>query len=281
VPPHLTAIVGFPVKSLQGVPVDTARVEPWGLAGDRRWMVVDEAGETVTARFVNAMLLLRPRLVEHGLTITDPDGDVLQVAQPVGHSVPVTVHHKPMLAVPAGPVADAWLTRVLGRRVRLMYLDDPTLRPTNPTFSSPEDRVSFADGYPLMVTTESSLTALDELVAAGPHPDQAPLGMTRFRPNLVVSGTPAWSEDGWRRIRIGASVFRAVKGCERCVMTTVNPDTAQRSKEPIATLARYRRFGRTTWFGMNLIPDTPGSLVHVGDDVEILESVEAPDGPPR
>ena len=105
--------------------------------------------------------------------------------------------------------------------------------------------------------------------------------MSRFRPNLVVAGHPAWSEDGWRRIRIGDAVFRAVKGCERCVMTTVDPETAARGKEPIATLARHRRFDGLTWFGMNLIPDTTGVTVRVGDPVEILESVDPASGPPR
>jgi uncharacterized protein YcbX len=105
--------------------------------------------------------------------------------------------------------------------------------------------------------------------------------MTRFRPNVVVSGTTPFAEDGWRRIRIGAAEFRAVKGCDRCVMTMTDPDTAARGKEPIATLARHRQWDGATWFGMNLVPDTPGVTISLGDPVEVLESVEAPNGPPR
>ena len=142
-----------------------------------------------------------------------------------------------------------------------MFLADPTVRPTNPVFSESADRVNFADAYPVLVTTESSLIALNDWILEGPNADQAPLPMRRFRPNLVVAGTEPWVEDGWRRIRIGEATFRAVKGCDRCVMTTVDPDTARRGKEPIATLARHRRFDGATWFGMNLIPDTPGDTV--------------------
>jgi uncharacterized protein YcbX len=141
--------------------------------------------------------------------------------------------------------------------------------------------VTFADAYPVLLTSESSLTALNSLVAAGPNAAEGPLVMTRFRPSLVVAGAPAWAEDGWRRLRIGAACFRVVKGCARCVLTTVDPRTAVRGKEPLATLARYRRWDGKTWFGMNLIPDNPGAVVKVGDSVQLLEQVPAGDGPPR
>ena len=129
-------------------------------------------------------------------------------------------------------------------------------------------------------STEESLAAVNDLIAVGKHADEGPLPMTRFRPSVVVRGAPAWAEDGWRRVRIGAAVFRAVKGCDRCILTLVHPDTAVRGKEPLATLARHRRWDSKTWFAMNLIPDTPGATITVGDHVEVLESGES-DGPPR
>ncbi|MEP7177491.1 MAG: MOSC domain-containing protein, partial [Pseudonocardiales bacterium] len=172
-------------------------------------------------------------------------------------------------------------SKIVGEPVRLVYLDDPTRRAPNPAFSAASDRVSLADAYPLSLATEESLSAVNDLIAAGPHAHEGPLPMTRFRPNVVVRGAPAWAEDGWRRVRIGAAEFRVVKGCDRCVLTLVHPQTAATGKEPIATLARHRRWDGTTWFAMNIIPDTPGASITVGDDVEILESVEAQDGPPR
>ncbi len=105
--------------------------------------------------------------------------------------------------------------------------------------------------------------------------------MTRFRPNVVVSGVQAWAEDDWRRIRIGDAAFRAVKGCARCVLTTIDPDTGVREKEPIASLARIRRWDGKTWFGINLIPDTAGVTIRVGDELEVLESVAPGAGPIR
>ena len=64
-------------------------------------------------------------------------------------------------------------------------------------------------------------------------------------------------------------------------MTVTDPDDASRGKEPLRTLAKHRRFDGLTWFGMNLVPDTPGAEIRIGDDVEILDAVEAPNGPPR
>jgi uncharacterized protein YcbX len=195
----------------------------------------------------------------------------------------VTVWDSKLLASPAGDAADAWLSEVAGEPVRLVYLDDPTRRPTNPHYSRDGDRVSFADGYPLLLTAESSLAELNEQIAAGPLAAEGPLPMRRFRPSVVVVGAEAWAEDGWRLLQIGDVVFRAVKGCDRCVLTTIDPDTAAKGKEPIATLARSRRWDGKVWFGINLIPDSPRNAgsISVGDPVRILERSDHFDGPLR
>lgn len=260
----------------------SATVEPWGLAGDRRWMVVDEAGEAITAREAHRMLLVHPRQVEGGLTVTAPGLTPLETAEPHGvEPVPVTVHGKPVRATPAGAGADAWFGRAIGRSARLVFLDDPTHRPTNPAFSRSGDRVSLADAYPLLLATEESHTAVNEIVAAGPLADEGPLPMIRYRPNLVVRGAPAWAEDDWRRLRIGAAEFRVVKGCDRCVVTTLDPETAAAGKEPIRALSTHRAWDGKTWFGVQLIPDTPGARLTLGDEVEVLDAVEPGNGPPR
>lgn len=278
----LSAINRFPVKSCRGEGLQRATVEPWGLAGDRRWLVVDDAGACVTAREHPRMLLITPTLrPDGGLELTSPDAPPLRVDVPGGALVPVDVWKSELLAAVASPAACAWFSKVIGESVRLVYLDDPTRRHPNPRFALPTDYVSFADAYPLLLAAQSSLDMLNEWIAAGKHAHEGPLPMMRFRPSVVVAGSPAWAEDGWRRMRIGDAVFRVVKGCDRCTMTMTDPDTAARGKEPIATLARYRRWDGETWFGMNILPDTPGAVIHVGDEVEVLESVPAPDGPPR
>jgi uncharacterized protein len=286
VPPEtaatLTAIRRYPVKSLRGDALREAIVEPWGLSGDRRWMMVDAEGVVITARECNAMLLMHPTPTDEGLVIQAPGSADLVVLRPNAvDQRPVELWASRLSAARAGPEADAWLTAAMGRPAHLVYLDDPTRRPTSPEFSNADDRVSFADGYPLLLTSEDSLDALNHEVVSRSEGAHAALSMVRFRPNVVVSGAVAWAEDDWRRIRIGVAEFRAVKGCARCVLTTIDPDTAARAKEPIASLARIRRWDGKTWFGVNLIPDTPGVTIHVGDPVEILSAVPPGGGPLR
>ncbi len=279
----LTAINRYPVKSCRGEALQTAVIEPWGLAGDRRWMLVDESGEVVTARKVPRLLGVVPQLVDGGVALAAPGHREQTVARPTSTATLVTVHGKgPYPARLADPGAHAWFSAVVGRPVRLVFQDDATTREPDQRFAAPGDHVSLADAYPMLVATEESLAQLNEWIAQGPLAGEGPLPMARFRPNLVVSGVgAAWAEDGWQRVRIGDALFRSVKGCDRCVLTTIDPTTAARGKEPIATLARYRRWDRKTWFGMNLIPDSPGAVLSVGDEVEVLEAVPASDGPPR
>ena len=276
----VTEVRRYPVKSLRGESVASAVVERQGLAGDRRYMVVDAKNEVVTAREIPRMLLVLPQLLDGGLRLSAPGRDGIDVALD-GVVDEVRVWRNVLAATVADEATNAWLSDYLGARVRLVYQHDPASRAPNPQFARPDDRVSLADGYPLLVTTEESLAALNDRIAEGPLAAQGPIPMVRFRPNVVVGGGIPWDEDGWRRLRIGEAELRAVKGCDRCVITTTDAETAARGKEPIATLARIRRFDGETWFGMNLVPDTPGAQIAVGDRVEILEAVPAPDGPPR
>jgi uncharacterized protein YcbX len=278
----LSAINRYPVKSCRGHSVPSARVEREGLAGDRRWLVVDEAGVLITARECPQLLLVTPELrPDGGLRLSSPDLPPLAVEVPSGDLVAVQVWKSEIDATPAAQDASDWFSNVVGEPVRLVYLEDPTRRQPNPRFALPTDRVSFADGYPLLVATTASLAQLNDWIAEGPRADEGPLPMTRFRPNVVIDGTEPWEEDGWRRIRIGSAEFRVVKGCDRCVITMTDPDTAAKGKEPIATLARRRKWDGEVWFAMNMIPDTPGAQISLGDDVEVLEAEPAPDGPPR
>ena len=289
---QLTAIRRYPVKSWRGEDLDTAPVEPWGLAGDRRWMVVDAgSGGAITAREAPSMLLADPAVTEAGLRLEAPGQSALDVTTPgAGRRTTVSLWSSVVPADDAGDEAAAWVSALAGRAARLVHLGDPTVRTSDPAYSEPGDRVSLADGYPLLVTTTASLGALNDALAERTEGLEGPLSMHRFRPNVVVDGDAPWAEDDWRRLRIGEVTFRAVKGCARCVMTTRDPETAEGGKEPLATLARVRRFDKQTWFGVNLVPDlatydardpAAGPLLRLGDGVEVLDAVEPGGGPLR
>jgi uncharacterized protein YcbX len=156
----------------------------------------------------------------------------------------------------------------------LVHLDDPSRgRPVDPEYALPGETVTFADGFPLLLTTTASLDALDSLIARGDHAAEGPLPMDRFRPNVVIDGTAPWAKDGWRRIRIGEVVFRVPKPCGRCLITTTDQRTAERGREPLHTLARHRRSGSRVIFGQNLVPENRGTL-RLGDALTVLEHLE-------
>ncbi|WP_406359920.1 MOSC domain-containing protein [Streptomyces sp. NBC_00715] len=269
----LHSIHVHPVKAFRTQSPREALVEPWGLAGDRRWVLIDAGGKVVTQREQPRMALAAAEILSDGGLRLSAEGSApvtVPVPEPVGTTT-VEIFGAKVEAVLADAAAHAWCSARLGADVRLAHMDDPAVRrPVDPLFARPGETVSFADGYPLLVTTLGSLDALNALIARGDHPGEGPLPMTRFRPNAVVSGTDAWAEDDWSRIAIGDVTFRVAKPCGRCVVTTTDQDTAVRGKEPLRTLARHRRFAGKLVFGQNLVPESRGTL-HVGDPVTILE----------
>ncbi len=276
---HIADLAVYPVKSTRGHRLSEASVEPWGLADDRRWMVIDDSGVVLTARIWPALLSVTAHVRGPGrLRLTAPHAPAIEVdaagQDEAGRSlVPVQIWKSHLEAVPAGAEADDWFAALLGRPARLVWLDDPTRRLTSPEFSRPGDRVSFADGYPLLLVTTGSLRRLNEWIAEEAEirgePGAQRLDARRFRPNVVVDHDVPFAEDDWRGIRLGGIDFRVSKPCDRCVLTTIDPDTQLKGKEPLRTLARRRRRDGKLLFGINLIPDGTGH-VRVGDKAEAL-----------
>lgn len=270
---ELTGLRRYPIKSCRGEDLAEAAVEPWGLVGDRRWMVVDPAGDVVTAREANRLVLVDPEITNRGVRLTAPGIADLLVDRPTdGPLTEVEIWRDRVVTRLADSAAHTWFSEVIGRPLELVYLDDPRRRPVDPDYAEPGDVVSLADGYPLLLATEESLAQLNSWIATGPRPEDGPLPMTRFRPNLVAAGADAYAEDSWTRVRVGEVTFRVVKPCARCVLTTIDPDTAVRTKEPLVSLARHRNVGGKTLFAVNLVPEAPYGTVRVGDQIEVLST---------
>ncbi|MGW2378840.1 MOSC domain-containing protein [Streptomyces sp. NPDC001658] len=269
----LRSIHVHPVKAFRGLAPREAAVEPWGLAGDRRWVLIDDGGKVVTQRQQPRLATAAAELLPGGgVRLSAPGTPPLTVSVPERSvAVPVEIFRDKVEAVPADDAAaHAWCSTYLGADVRLVYMDDPaTRRPVDPEYARPGETVSFADGYPLLLTTTASLDALNSLISQGTHAQEGPLPMNRFRPNVVVSGTTAWAEDDWTRVAIGEVSFRVAKTCGRCVVTTTDQDTTERGKEPLFTLGRHRRLGGKLVFGQNLVPESRGTI-RVGDPVTVL-----------
>lgn len=272
---HLSSLHLYPVKSLRGCTVDEAVLDPLGLVGDRRFMVIDENGRFLTQRTLPRMALITTALAADTLTLSAEGAGSATVSRAPDPAAPLRAvsvwKSEGLLAEDCGDAVAEWLADFLGTSCRLVRIGAKFRRPVStPEVAGPGDLVSFADGFPFLVLSEATLADLnDRLVAQGGEA----LPMDRFRPNLVVAGAEAFAEDTWTRFRIGTVTFRAGGPCTRCAVTTTDQKTALRGREPLRTLATYRRSAADPTdvnFGQNLIHETKAGRLGVGDPVEIL-----------
>jgi len=272
-PLTLSALYIYPIKSLRGIAVSSAAVTDRGLHLDRRWMLVDAAGRFMSQRQTPRMALVSVAVRDGFLGLEAPGMEPLQVPleAPEAEPVEVEVWRDRCEARTVGASFDRWFSRFLGQDCRLVQMPDESMRPVDPIYAAhPDDHVSFADGYPFLLISQGSLDDLNRrLVERG----AAPVDMIRFRPNLVVEGAEPYAEDQWKRLRIGATEFRLVKPCSRCVIPTVDLATGEKGREPLATLTQYRRRDNKVFFGQNLVHELPegaAPVLAVGDPVELL-----------
>lgn len=266
----LSSIHLYPIKSCAPWTRQEAVVEARGLAGDRRWMIVDADGRFVTARKHPQLVRIHAEPVaghDDGLLdLRAPGMPTLRLARPAATPrVAAVVWKDTVAAQSADTAADGWISAYLGFPARFVHMDTDCVRPVDPAYGRAGDRVSFADGYPLLLISQAALDALHARL-------ETPVPMLRFRPSLVVAGTTPHAEDGWKRIRIGQAEFDVAKPCVRCVLTTVDIERGEfdRHGEPLRTLMTYRRTPKGVTFGQNLIPRRLGTL-RLGDTVEVLE----------
>jgi uncharacterized protein YcbX len=260
---YLSALYIYPIKSAGGISLEACKVDERGLHYDRRWMLVDAAGRFMSQRRYPRMALIEVRIEPDRLRVQAPEMPPLEVPlQPPSATRRLAQIWSDLVEVsPAGGDADRWFGEYLGASCSLVHLPDESIRPVDPAYGSAGDRVGLADGFPFLLISEASLADLNARL-------ESPLPMNRFRPNLVVGGCEPFAEDDWGLVRIGSIPLRVVKPCARCAITTVDQRTAATGKEPLRTLARFRRAGNKVLFGQNLIHDATGTL-HVGDPVEV------------
>ena len=262
----LSTIYYYPAKSMRGIQTTGAEVAERGLLHDRRWMLVDREGTFITQRQHPSLARVSLHPAPGGWQIQAPAMPLLSIRVPDedAQTGTVTIWRDEVAVQHAGDEAADWFNRYTGvPGVQLVYMPDMTRRRVDGHYADKGEIVSFADGFPFLLISTASLADLNNRM-------QTPLPMSRFRPNLVVDGCTAFDEDGWKRIRVGGLTFRLVKPCSRCKVTTVDQLTAETGKEPLKTLASYRRWDNEVWFGMNLVHEQTGEL-HTGSEVEVLE----------
>src|SRR5687767_6822170 len=261
----LSSLIYYPIKACRGFEVDTSLVERMGLEHDRRMMVVTPEGEFLTQREYPRLAWVTPEVKDGTLTLCAPGYESIHLhIQSTGIPWPVNIWKSMgVQAIDQGEEAAGWFSDWLGIPVRLVHIADGYLRRVNEKYViSEDDHTGFADGYPILLASEESLQDLNSHL-------ELPVPMNRFRPNLVVKGCEAFAEDTWKRIRLGEVELAVVKPCDRCVVTTIDKETLERSKEPLKTLAKYRKQELGAIFGQNVIPLNEGRI-RLGMNVEVL-----------
>ena len=260
----LSQINIFPIKSMAGISVEQATVTEAGLVGDRRLMLINDKGKFVTARQHPRLLKLQCEMIDGGLKVSvEQHGSQVILFNQFAHGEPVSIWRDLVESRIAPDEVNQWFSHYLNLEVKLCLLATEEARYRDKI----DTHVSFADGYPFLLIGEQSLQELNQRATE-------PTTMTQFRTNFVISGSSPFAEDTWQRIKIGEVEFELSKPCERCVMTTVDPDsfTIKASREPLKTLATFRsnQQGRLM-FGENLVAKNYG-VIRKGDEVIILST---------
>jgi uncharacterized protein len=255
----------YPLKSAAGMRVAEATIDALGFAGDRRWMTVDVDGRFLSQRRIPRMALIQATTFPgDSLFLSAPAAASLRVPRPdgAGRSRRVTVWRDDVDALDAGDDAAEWITSVLQKEARLVYCPLQSARLVDREYASGDERVGFADGFPLLIVGHGTVEEINSRLQAQ---GQDSIGVNRFRPNIVVEGAEPFAEDSWKALRIesidGDVEVDIVKPCARCSIISVDPRTGVQGVEPMRTLAPYRRRGIKVYVAQNAIPRTLGRII--------------------
>ena len=258
----LSEIYIYPIKSLGGIKLSASEFGERGLKYDRRWMLVNQDNKFISQREFPKMSLISTKITEDYLICSAPNSDDLEI--PLisdGENITVNVWRSYCQANVYEDKINNWFSNFLNNKVKLVYMPDSSRREVNPDYAVNDDIVSFADGYPFLLISQSSLDDLNSRL-------EDKIAMDRFRPNLVISDSEAFSEHNHQSINIGNNNFFIVKPCERCVITTIDQSKGISSgKEPLKTLATYRKINNKIIFGDNIISQNKSGSLKIGDQV--------------
>jgi uncharacterized protein YcbX len=267
--PKISQLWIYPIKSLPGISLQQSKLFAKGLENDRSFMLVDSNNVFLSQRKLPKMALISVAIVEQGLKVSYKGKPDLVIPWPnnsiENKSIKVKVWHDECDVLQLSAVNDKWFSEVLSLDCKLVYLPDKSLRYVDRDFAKNNEQTRFSDGFPLLLISQESLNDLNSRL-------DKKLTMRSFRPNIVVSGCQAYAEDSWTDFTIKQGQFFAAKPCSRCIVTTIDPDTAERdsNREPLKTLDQYRKKNNKVYFGQNILFQVSDmELLAIGDELRI------------
>jgi uncharacterized protein YcbX len=261
----------YPIKSLGGIEVASARVTDRGFEHDRRWMLVDTNNRFLSQREFGQMALIRTAVTDEGIAVQHvhhPGKGIIIPFKPQSNEDGIfTIWDDTCYGQYVSDEADEWFSEMLQTTCRLVYMPDQARRLVEEKYRADYEITSFSDAYPFLILGEATLETLNSKLD-----EKVPLN--RFRPNIVFTGGNAHDEDTMAQIAINGIQFYGVKLCARCNIITINQETAEQSKEPTRTLATYRAKNNKIYFGQNLLHKGQGRI-NVGDSITQVQIKES------
>lgn len=260
---RLTEIWIYPIKSMGGIRLNSAKVEGKGLKFDRRWMLVDENNTFISQRKISRLALFKLAMkLDFFLVRFKNESIELPFCTPQNTKpILATIWDDQVSTIEVSENFSQWFSDKLGFQCKLVSFPEKNTRLVDAQYAISQNHVSLADGYPILTIGQSSLDDLNQKL-------ESPVPMDRFRPNLVFTGGQPYEEDSWIEFTIGMNKFMGVKPCSRCVLTTIDQLTGEQGKEPLATLATYRKKENQIYFGQNVI-SIDHHEIHEGDEIKL------------
>lgn len=261
---QLTQLWVYPIKSLQGISLQESEVDHLGLKWDRRWMIVDEENECITQRNHPFLNQFKTTFTSNGLQVVNQSNDESISFRLDEHSEVkrlVKIWDDECLCYEVSQKTSQWFTRQLGVKCHFVFFPNEEKRLVNKKHVLSNELTSLTDGYPYLIISEGSMNDLNSKL-------DKPISVQRFRPNFVYNNQTQFHEDKLKEFSIGDVVFKAVKPCDRCIVTTIDLTSSKPGKEPLKTLSTYRKVNNKILFGQNLIK-LKGNRVKVGDLIDL------------
>lgn len=256
----------YPVKSLGGITLNSAKITDRGFEYDRRWMLVDENNQFLSQRQIPEMALLQTEITKNGVRVFHKQKQTVHTLIPFDlkeDSINVQVWEDNCMALTVSNSLNKWFSDQLQLSCKLVYMPDNSIRKVDPDYLIKEEVTSFSDGFPFLLIGQSSLDDLNKRLVQS-------IPINRFRPNIVFTGGYPFEEDALKEFKIKSIMFSAVKPCARCVVTTIDQENAMKGIEPLKTLSSFRLKNNKIYFGQNLLHNGTGEI-SVGDTIEIIQ----------
>lgn len=256
----ISQLIIYPIKGLGGIELASANALERGFENDRRFMLVDPNGRFLSQRVNPQMALFGCSIDGNKLKVNYKDESInLNIDQQEGAVLNTTVWKHSVDAIEVGKDAHEWFSDMLGLDCKLVKMNKETKRKKSLTKAPRTTQLSFADGYPYLALGTASLAELNEKL-------ETPVTMDRFRANIIIDTEVGHQEEEVDKFTLSDVKFRMIKPCARCQVITIDQKNASTSKEPLKTLATYRKKANKIYFGMNAVCLEEG-IVNVGDEL--------------